>query len=394
MRTIAMTAQWLERAPLPADGREDWYDTKVTGLGLRVSKTGKKVWFVQYRLRGDTKRRRLTLSPYPTMSLADARERAHEVLSAASKGIDPASEKQEERKAPTFAMLAADYIERHAKTTKRTWYKDKLAIDKDLIPAWGRLKAHEIRKRDVFLLLDKIVERGSPIQANRTLALARKIFNWGIGRDFIEANPCAQVKAPSGENERDRVLTEDEIRRLWNAWDQLDPVIGASFKVRLLTAQRGGEVDSMRWSDLDLINGWWTIPAEQAKNKLSHRVPVTEPVRVLLDRLRAQDRGSQWVFPSPKRTGQHISNVQHSAIRARELAGVADFKPHDLRRTAASYMASLGVQRLVISKVLNHVEPGVTRVYDRHSYDGEKRQALQAWAKRLGQILEEPNASD
>jgi integrase len=160
--------------------------------------------------------------------------------------------------------------------------------------------------------------------------------------------------------------------------------MAASFKLRLITAQRGVEVLMMRWEDID--GEWWTIPAEVAKNGRSHRVPLSAPALALLEELREAAKESRWVFPSPKGGDRPIGYVQKAADRLAELAGVA-FVPHDLRRTAASAMTSMGVPRLVVSKILNHVESGVTAIYDRHSYDAEKREALGKWGERVEAML-------
>lgn len=379
------TAQWIASAKPAADTRVDYFDAKTTGLGLRVSPAGSKTWFVMYRVKGDPKKRRLTLDTYPALTLADARQRAQEVRLATSRGQDPAAEKQIHKASATFADLARAYLDKHAKAKKRSWAEDGRVIDRDLIPRWGRRKAADIRRTDVLHLLDAIVDRGSPIQANRTLALVRKIFNWGIGRGLVEANPCLQIEAPGRENQRQRVLSEGEIRALWAAFGEIGPIMGPMFKLRLLTAQRGGEVASMRWQDVDLNARSWTIPPESSKNGLAHTIPLSEPAIALLGDMQAISGGGQWVFPSP-RTGQHIENVQKAATRVRQLSGVNDFVLHDLRRTAASYMTAMGISRLVVSKILNHVEQGVTRVYDRYAYEAEKRDALDRWAGRVSDI--------
>jgi len=224
----------------------------------------------------------LTIGPYPTLTLADARERAKAALHEAARGGDPAADKKAERLAETFGELAQAYLEKYAKAHKRSWREDARVIQRELLPKWGSRKAKDIKRRDVIALLDTIVERDAPIQANRVLALVRKIFNWGISRDIVENNPCTQVKSPGAERQRERVLSETELRAIWLAFEQLDPIVGGMFKLRLLTAQRGGEVESMRWLDLDLANGWWTIPANVAKNGRSHRVPLSSPALGIL----------------------------------------------------------------------------------------------------------------
>jgi integrase len=308
------------------------------------------------------------------------------VLVEAQRGNDPTATKRDEKQAPTVAWLAEEYIEKYAKRNKRSWKEDQRIIQHDILPAWGRLKAQDIKRKDVIALLESILERGSPIQANRTRALISRMFNWALERDLVSTNPAHQVRAVAPENQRDRVLSEEEIRTVWRAFDQQDALVGTIFKLRLLTAQRGGEVESMAWADIDLDGGWWTIPSGIAKNKLSHRVPLSKAAMDLLLALKPISGDSPWVFPSPKVKGQHIANIQKAADRIKEASGV-NFVPHDLRRTAASHMTGMGISRLVVSKLLNHVESGITRVYDRHSYDAEKRQALDAWSEKLMAVL-------
>jgi integrase len=217
------------------------------------------------------------------------------------------------------------------------------------------------------------------------------MYNWALSQDLVDANPCQGIPAPGQEHRRDRVLSEDEIKTLWKEFTKEELSVASTFKLRLLTAQRGGEVHSIEWHDLDLEDGWWTIPSEKAKNKLTHRVPLTAPVvRIFEDLRKHQDqsktrKNSSFVFPAP-RGGGHLGSVQKAVERIRERSGIEDFTAHDLRRTAASLMTGMGIPRLVVSKILNHVEPGVTAVYDRYSYDRERSEALEAWARRLTMI--------
>jgi integrase len=142
----------------------------------------------------------------------------------------------------------------------------------------------------------------------------------------------------------------------------------------------------MRWEDLELDTGWWTIPAHITKNGLSHRVPLNMPAQEMLQTVRMTTGNGQWVFPSRRHTGEPFVSLQKPMSRVREISGVS-FVWHDLRRTAASHMTSMGIPRLVVSKILNHVEPGVTRVYNRHSYDAEKREALEMWGRKVMELV-------
>jgi len=234
---------------------------------------------------------------------------------------------------------------------------------------WGSRKVKDIQRRDVRELLDEIAAR-APIMANRTLALVRKMFTFAIEHDWLEANPCQMIKRFAPERQRDRVLSEDEVRALWKAPDSEGAIIAAVFRFRLLTAQRGGEVLGAAWDEMDLTSGWWTISAARSKNGLAHRVPLSPQALKVLKPLRSVAGDSPWVFPSPKKQGASIAHAQKAIERIVQRSGV-DFRGHDLRRTAASLMVGVGVPRLVVSKILNHVETGVTAVYDRHSYDIE-----------------------
>lgn len=383
MRKIKLTHRGIETLTPVGKWLTDYWDETLPGFGVRVHHSGRKSFFVRYKLGTGTKRR-MTLGTYPSLGLSEARSQAKEIIGKVSRGEDPQAKKQEEKSAETFAELASEYLERHAKLKKRRWQEDERILEVDVLPAWKNRKAKKIGRRDVGELLDTIVERGAPIMANRTKALISKIYNFGIGRDIVDHNPCLGVPMPAKARQRDRVLTEEEIRTLWRALDGLDPVMAATFKMRLLTAQRGIEILAMRWADLN--DGWWTIPGDVAKNGLAHRVPISPQTQALLDDLRQRTDDGEWVFASRRKPGTHIVAYQKAAnvlVKTTEI----DFVVHDLRRTAASFMTSMGISRLVVSKILNHVESGITAVYDRHSYDAEKREALELWGKKLEEII-------
>jgi integrase len=383
----------------------DHWDATIERFGLRVSWTGKKTWVIFYR--HNHRARRMTLGAYPAMSLADARERARKALNAVDDGRDPALERADAANAKTFADLCKDYMERHAIPKKKTWKEDQRIIDRDLLPPWKHYTPAEIKRGDVRAVVESVADRGAPVHANRVLALIRKIFNFAIPREWVEFNPCQGVERPGREQARDRVLSAEEIRKFWAATEVESPPIRDAFRLRLLTAQRGGEVLHMRWQDIDLDAGWWTIPAAFSKNGLSHRVPLNAQAVDLLKALQAWQakrlvevndgrakkhvdakKPSDWVFPSRWYEEASLAWTRKATKRIREASGV-EFRPHDLRRTAASLMTGSGTSRVVVQKILNHVETGVTAVYDRHSYDHEKRAALQAWGRQVKRILSE-----
>ncbi len=389
MPKMKMTVRGVEAIRPPKTGQTDYWDTGLLGFGIRVSAGGRKTWTLMYR--HGARKRRMKLGSYPAMTLAAARDRAGAALCQVTDGEDPAGLKQAEKRAETFAELAADYIERYARKRKRTWRVDERTLKRDVLPAIGSRKVKDVERADVRRLLHGVAARGATIQANRTHALVSKIFNWAIAEDLATVNPARGIEKSGVERQRDRVLSDDEIRAVWTACDQEPSVFGTAIKLRLLTAQRSGEISRMRWQDID--GDWWTIPAKHAKNGLAHRVPLSPQVCVVLDAMGDRDQTTGWVFQSPRRDKPLATNWR-SIDRIRKTSGI-DFVLHDMRRTAASRMTGdLGVNRLTVSKILNHVESGVTSVYDRHSYDAEKRQALEAWGRRLEEIVSGESAAD
>ncbi len=381
-----LTTRFIDSIKPPKSSRTEYWDSSTPGFGLRVAPSGRKTWILMYRVRGDKRLRRATLGTYPTIKLADAREMAQIDLRAAAKGRDPASERKAEREADTFGDLAEQYMEKYAKKHKRSWFKDQQALDRDLLPRFRHRKVASIQRREVIGLLEDIADRGAPVGANRTLEIIRRMYNWGIEREIVSVNPCQRIKKIGVERRRERVLNDDEIRAVWKAFEQETPRMCAHFRLRLLTLQRGGEISRMRWPDLDLRSSWWTIPPEFSKNGLAHRVPLSSPAKEIVESMQSIADGSEWVFPSP--TGKGPLRVFWRAImQIKENSGV-EFVPHDLRRTGASRLTGdLGFSRFVVGRVLNHLETGITATYDRHTYDREKRQALDAWGRRLMEIV-------
>jgi integrase len=211
-------------------------------------------------------------------------------------------------------------------------------------------------------------------------------MNWALDRGMIEINPIAGLKPPTKPRARDRVLTDGELARLMDAAKHEGYPFGTIAQVLLLTAQRRGEVSGMKWTSIDFEAGVWSIASENAKNGLAHDVPLSVPV---LDLLRCVPRfiGSDYVFTTTGKTP--VSGYGRAKDRLDDAVGTEGWWYHDLRRTAASGMARIGVSPHVIEKVLNHksgIISGVAAVYNRYSYSLEKRAALEQWAAHVTQL--------
>jgi integrase len=389
-----LTAASVEALAAPANGQVDYFDQVLPGFVLRASAKGRKSWVVFYRVQAGPdkgKLRRHTLGAYPMLSLAEARDKARHEMQAVANGGDPAREKREQRKAAppkasTFADVVESYIRLYAKRQTKTWAETERIFAKNVLPHWGHRPIESITRRDVIELLDGIMEEGADYKANRTLAAVRKLFNWVLQRDMIEASPVAQVEAPGKETKRDRVLSDDEIKDIWTGCDKLGWSFGPFVKLLLVTGQRRDEVAGMRWRDLDLDEATWTIPREMTKSDREHAVPLSPLAKDIIGTL---PRLGTYVFTT--RRDRPISGYSVGKKRIDAAAGVTGWRLHDLRRTAASGMAKLNVAPHVLSRVLNHASAslqGVTAIYNRYGYEAEKRHALETWAHHIDGLIE------
>jgi integrase len=384
----------------PAKGRVEHWDVTTPGFGLRITEKGVKTWTVMYRSRGQL--RRVTLGHYPDMPLKDARDRAREMLRAVDDGADPAAAKTEERRrdAHLFQAIVGEFVERHAKPNNRGWARQDSDLRREFLPHWNNRPIGTIGRRDILDLLDKIADRTSPRRANRYLALLKKLFAWCVERGYLEVSPAASIKPPGKEVSRDRVLSDDELRLVWQCSEKAGWPFGDLFKLLLVTAQRLGEVSAMRWQNVDLAKGVWTIPADVAKNGVANDVPLS-PLSLAILTGAPRLNGEEHVFPATNGSGRAVSGFSKAkarldkAIEAANGGVIAPWRLHDLRRSAASGMAQLSIAPHVIEKVLNHISgslAGVAGVYNRFGYGPEKRHALDAWAAHVERIAEPPSA--
>jgi integrase len=262
------------------------------------------------------------------------------------------------------------------------------------LPAWRRRPIASISRRDVLDLIEGIVSRGAEVQANRTLARLRALLNWAIEKDRVAASPIARMKLPTQEKTRDRVLSDDELRWLWQACEEAGWPFGPLVKLLILTAQRRNEVAGMTWAEVDFAKGLWTIPRHKAKNDRVHEVQLSEAAIAVL---RSLPRiGDGLVFTTTGETAvsgfsKSKRRLDAAMLRAKRLElgahngdAIPGWTLHDLRRTAATGMARLNFPPHVVDKVLNHVSGairGVAAVYIRFAYLDERRAALEAWGR-------------
>jgi integrase len=383
--------------------RREIPDGKITGLYLVLQPSGSRSWALRYR--ADGKPAKLTLGPYPTLDLANARRRAQEALGEVAGGKNPAAEKRTAREARRAAenaiadrveAVAASFVERHVgRHVGASWAREtQRLLAKEIVPAIGEKRLGEVKKSDIQDLLDGIVDRGAPVVANRTLAVLRRLCNWAIERGLIDVSPCDKIKPPAAEESRDRVLSDDEIRLAWNAFERVGWPFGPLAKLLLLTGARRDEIAQARWSEVDIEARTWTI----ARNGVAHEIPLSDAALDIIKSLpRIGDRKDAFLFSTSGRTPvSGFSNAKEAIDRAIVEARGADVEAipnwvfHDLRRSAASGMAGIGIAPHVVEAALGHRSgtiKGVAAVYNRYSYNVEKRAALDAWSRRLDSII-------
>jgi integrase len=380
-----LTTKFIDSLPPATDKRYEARDTLIPGLHLRVSATGGKVWNLSTRV--DRRNRRIKIGTYPALSLSDARERARDVLRDIDIGtFEKGNAGSPEAPVPTLGEVIPQFIELHAKPRNRDWKGTESILAK--FGALSSTPIDQIKRADVVRALDAIVAGGAPTRANRALAAIKKLMNWCIDRGIIETSPVAALKPPTKEVARERVLTDTELAACLNAATDEGFPFKQFVQLLILTGQRRGEVAGMRWSELDLDNALWTLPAKRTKNASSHIVPLAP---LAIDILKSVPRflDSDLVFTTNGKTP--ISGFGRLKERLDQAVGLdtEDWRFHDLRRTMATNMAMMRVQPHIIEAILNHktgIVSGVAAVYNRHAYLDEKREALERWAKKVEEM--------
>jgi integrase len=421
-----LTEVRLKTLKPPVKGRLVEVDNEVPGLCFRVTATGARSWLIRYRVKGRPGQRCVVPGPYPTVSLAAARQRAREIIAAAKRGDDlPADERRRAAIAAAttpdvVATVAEEFIRRSLAGRDRApsyVSATRRIFEQHILPQWGARDIRTITRRDVVALLDGVVDDGKPVLANRVLAAVRAMFNWAVRRGILDASPATLVERPGAEKPRERALTPDEIETLWPHFAALGYPFGPFFQMALATGQRRDEVARMLWADIDVNERTWALSGTQTKARRAHVVPLSPLALDIL--MKAQEaartsrgddasasrdmitNGSPYVFTTTG--GRPISGFSKAKVRldsavakTRSNAGLealAAWTVHDLRRTAGSGLGKLGVSRFIISRVLNHADSSVTGIYDRHAYLAEKRHALESWGTYLSNLIQPPGAN-
>jgi integrase len=351
------------------------------GLGLRVTARGIKTWSLLLRVAG--KQRRITLGRYPDLTLAEARKAARQALEQADRGLPPGRPGR-----ATVESIVESYIERHVRRNGlRSAARIEQLLRRLVLPRLGQRPIGDLRRADVLDLVDDVA-RTAPVMANRTLAQIKRLTAFALERGEIETNPIAGMRPPFRERSRTRVLSDSELAAIWRAAPALGWPFGPIAQLLILTAARRGELAGLAWTEVDFEPKLWVKPASRTKAGREQQLPLSEAALAILREL-PRFAGSDLVFPS--RGVGAVSGFSYGKRKLDQQSGVEDWCWHDLRRTAASGMAKLGVSPLVVGEILGHSRAslvGVTAIYNRHSYARESREAIEHWAAYVTALAE------
>ena len=380
---VNFTDAWLRKLKPPVQ-REDFRDRSTRGLQLRSSPSGVKTFSFVFRL--GSKMGRATLGKYPDVDLKFARTKADEFRKLVSQGVDPRSEKRTKRRLQemTVELMVHEFIQTYAKPKNSSWKQAESNLRLYLSNFYGTQPISEVTRADIHQILDDLIARDKQTAANRALAHIRKFFGWLVERGYLNHSPADHIKPRHKESERDRVLSDAEIKAIWNAAEAMSGPYSAWLKLLLLCGQRRVETASMRRSQI--IDGSWHLSATDTKNKQPHIIPLPNQAQRLVDQL--IEKEGNFLIKSGRNGDRPVNGFSKAKLQMDRLSGVQNWKFHDLRRTVATNLTKLGIDRLILQKIINHSERGVTQIYDRYSYMDEKREALQKWADRLDEITQ------
>lgn len=386
-----LTPKTIEALPPAVNKRYEVHDQLLPGLHVRVSATGRKVFGISRRINGRMKR--IRIGAYPIVSLADARDKARDILRDIELGqYDEASSSvAEPALRSTLGDIIPDFIEKHAKRHTKEWKGTERVLMR--MNKLHPMRIDTIKRADVIKELERLIsdikgKGGKGTRANRGLAAIKKLYSWCIDQGIVEISPVAGLKPRIKEIARDRVLSDDELIAIYGAGASEGFPFEHFLKLLILTGQRRGEVAGMRWSELDLDKGIWTLPAKRAKNATSHIVPLA-PLAIFILKSVPRFQGSDLVFTTTGDTPISGFGRLKERLDVAVSLDAEDWRFHDLRRTMATNMAMLRVAPHIIEAVLNHktgIVSGVAATYNRHAYLDEKREALELWAKKVEEM--------
>jgi integrase len=382
MAVKKLTAAFVREARAePGKERTVYWDAALPSFGLAVTERGAKSYVIQYR--SGRISRRYTINS--VLGLEDARREARAVLGQVARGHDPVVERRRTSEASknTLRAVCERYLVREGGKL-RTTAKRQANLERLVYPVLGDRQIDDIKRSDINALLDDIEDQCGAAMADQLLATLRRICNWHAIRDDQFRTPFVRgmARRKPEQRERDRILTDDELRAVWRTAEVFASPWGQFIRFLLLTACRRTEAAAMTWSEIS--GDEWTIPKERYKTGVEVTLPLSKAAMKILAGI-PRIEGCEFVFTTDGRTP--ISGFSTFKLKFDIACGVKDWRLHDLRRSARSLMSRAAVNSDIAERCMGHALPGVRGVYDRHRYLDEKRAGFEALAAQIDAVL-------
>ena len=371
----------------PGDLRYIVWDKRYQGLGVRVETSGAKKFIHRYQING--KRREKLIGTYPSLSLKQALGEYHSQRNLILQNVDPSNPFLHKKCLNVLELF--NQFDQHFLTPRRKEpYEDRRLIQKDLLDEFGDRLVEDISPLEAGEFFQSVAAR-APVTANRLSSVTKQMFEWGIQQGLIETNPFQRIKRPGGQElPKERILSDDEIRVFWKeGLDGRNPSTWIGLKLLLVTAQRRGELVNAAWEDISFEERNWHIPQLNSKNKRSHDVPLSLAAITLLEQQKTLAKESPFAFPSKNDLEKPMkpNSFTRALIRRNNSLGLEQFSVHDLRRTARTGFAKLKVSSDIAEMIINHSRGAMVDIYDRYTYEDEKREALEKWGSYLESLV-------
>jgi integrase len=403
---VTLTAKFITGLKPAAPGqRAHYWDALVPSFGLRVTDRGAKSFVVYRRWPGSRAPARRTIGDVKSVTLAEARDKAREWITLAERGIDPAEqqrkakvEEQRRRQAMFKAVVEAWLSSDEVKKT-RTANSVAREMRAEFVAIWGDWPLTDVTASDVAAVI-RAKATSAPGQARNLLGHLKRFFGWAQAQHSygLEVSPVAALKPDrlTGKKAiRKRVLSDDELRALWQATEAIDYPFGPLVRLLALTGQRRSDVSGARWPEFDLVKKLWSIPPERYKTDAPHIVPLSDDAVAILEnlpRFKSGDYMFTTTFGVRPFGGFSKLKVRLDKLMEGKVAG--PWILHDIRRTVRTQLSALPVADNVRELVIGHAQVGMHAIYDQHAYVDEKRRALELWAGRLRDIVSPPPPAD
>ncbi len=403
----ALSDVYIRAIQSPLAGRIEVVDTKVSGLTLRVSQTGVKAWALRYRAKGKARVQRISLGRFPTVSLAQARKLALDHKLDVARGGDPQANVRRALIKDREGITVGELLDRFTDEYVKVETPKSLDVTKSYLASvradWGSKRVGDVTREFLKGYLKKKAEQ-TPIAANRVRSKLIQAFAWAVDEALITTSPAIRIPKYGKETSRDRVMTDSELRAIWNAFTALDDAMKWAFRLLALTGQRPGEIIGLRRNELFDLRGErprMEFQPDRVKNARRHVVPLSVGALQIVNKALAVAKSAEFVFPSFRNPGEQYDVRSFARAMKRVIDGVevtADClqtlkssapTPHDFRRTMTTGLSRFGVTREIRKHVINHQtsDRDVLAVYDRYEWFDEKKHALTLWDAHVRKVI-------